>query len=263
MKGEKKVANRVIPKKLKSAQKVISKNSPTILMCISVAGVISTTAMGIKATPKALYLIELKKEEVEKDNLTKVETLKTVWKCYIPTVLMAGITIGCIIGSNHINLKRNEALAAAYSITATTLKEYQSKVVETIGANKEKKIKDEIAKDKIKNNPQQGKEVIFTGNGETLCYESISGRYFKSDIEKLRRVENLANNELLKDDFISLNDVYYEMGLPNTKMGDEIGWKLSDGMFAFDFSSQLSEDGVPCLVVDYDRIPRYDYMDYS
>lgn len=257
------MANQIIQKKLKSATKVISKNSPTILMWMSVGGVISTVVMGVKATPKALYLIELEKEELGKNRLTKTEVVKTVWKCYIPAALMAGMTIACIVGGNQVNLKRNAALATAYSLTEATLKEYQTKVVETIGANKEKKIKDDIAKDKIKKNPPQGKEVIFTGNGETLCYEAISGRYFKSDIEKLRRVENLANNELLQDDFISLNDIYYEMGLPNTKMGDEIGWRIADGMFAFEFSSQLSEDGVPCLVVDYERIPRYDYMDYN
>ena len=197
---------------------------------------------GVKATPKALYLIELEKEELGKNRLTKTEVVKTVWKCYIPTALMAGMTISCIVGGNQVNLKRNAALATAYSLTEATLKEYQTKVVETIGANKEKN-KGRYRQRQDKKNPSQGKEVIFTGNGETLCYEAISGRYFKSDIEKLRRVENLANNELLQDDFISLNEIYYEMGLPNTKMGDEIGWRIADGMFAFEFSSQLTEDG--------------------
>ncbi|MFR8351429.1 MAG: DUF6353 family protein [Blautia obeum] len=45
-------------------------------------------------------------------------------------------------------------------------------------------MKDAVAKDKVEKNPVVTREVIITEKGNTLCYDAISGRYFKSDIEK-------------------------------------------------------------------------------
>ena len=59
--------------------------------------------------------------------------------------------------------------------------------------------------------------------------------------------------------YIALNEFYYEVGLPGTKMGDELGWNIDGGLIGLDFSSQLSEDGTPCLVIDYRIAPRYEY----
>lgn len=253
-----------ITKVTKNLGSIISKNSPTILTGLSVAGLVTTTILAVKATPKALMILENEREYREDNDVTepiaKMDAIKLTYKCYIPAAIMGAVTITCIVSANSISLRRNAALASVYSLTEATLKEYQSKVVETIGATKERTIKDEIAKDKITKDPVEGKEVILTGNGETLCYETISGRYFKSDIEKIRKAENKLNRDLLDDMFISLNDVFYELGLENTKMGDEVGWLTDDGMFGFDFSSQLCKGGIPCLVIDYQRTPRYDYM---
>jgi hypothetical protein len=243
--------------------KVFKKNSPTILTGLGVAGLVSTTVMAVRATPKALQVLEMERENKNRA-LTRMEVVKIAYPYYIPPILMGAATTGCIIGANSINLKRNAALASAYSLTEASLKEYKHKVKETLGEKKEREIRDEIAADRMEKNPVDDNQVISTGNGDTLCYEATSGRYFKSDIEKIRRVENIVNRRLLQDDFVSLNEVYDHMGLDGTKMGDEIGWQVDQDDYAlitFEFSSQISKDGQPCLVVDFKRPPRYDYMD--
>lgn len=237
----------------------IKVNAPTILTGIAVTGLVSSVVLAIKATPKALDYVILE-ENLKGDDLTKKEVIQATWKCYIPTAIMSGVTIGCIIGSNQVNMRRGAALASAYSITEATLKEYQNKVVEVVGEKKAETIKDEIAKDIVAKNPASGQEVIITGKGETLCLDVLSGRYFKSDIETIRKAENDLNSRMLQDEFISLNDVYYEFGLESTKLGDEMGWHQDDGLIYFEFSSQLT-DGVPCMVIDYQITPHYDYMD--
>ena len=243
----------------------LSKNSPTILTGLAVAGLVTSVVMAVRATPTA-YSVLAEKEREKNDKLCNKEVIQYAWKIYIPTALMGAATIGCIIGANQIGMRRNAALASVYSLTETTLKEYQAKVVETIGATKEKKIQDEIDKDKIKKNPPRTDDIIFTGKGETLCYDSLSGRYFKSDIEKIRKAENELNKELLANNFVSLNEVYEALGLPEIGIGDELGWTLwidnNDNLVAFQFSSQLTEDGVPCLVLNYAVEPRNDYMDH-
>jgi len=236
-----------------------AKNSPSILTGLSIAGMVSTTVMAVHATPKALQLLSLE-EERRGAYLTKWETVKLLWPQYLPTVVMGGISIGCAISANSIHLQRKAAIAGLYSMTEASLREYQNKVKETIGEKKEQKIRDDVVLDKIMANPVNEKDVILTGKGNTLCYDAWTGRYFKSDIEAIRKVENIVNNNLLQDDFISLNDVYYELNLDEVELGNEIGWRVDDGLVFFDFTSQLNSDGVPCLVLNFKLKPRYDYM---
>ena len=62
-----------------------------------------------------------------------------------------------------------------------------------------------------------------------------------------------------KDDYISLTDLYQELGLSSTEMGDDLGWNSDEGMIEVDFSSALANDGTPCLVIGYNYAPRFDY----
>lgn len=240
----------------KSVWEAISKNSPTILTGLSVAGLCTTAIFAGKATPKAIILIEEERKKRE-EPLAKADILKLTWKCYIPTACIGAATIACIIGSNSINQRRNAALATVYGLTEAAFREYKEKVVETIGKNKELKVRDEISSDRIKANPPGESEVIFTGKGEVLCYDSLSGRYFRSDIEKIRRSINDINKNFLSDMWVGLNDLYYELGLAGTKLGDEMGWDLDNGLVDVSFSSGLTEEGEPCLVLNYSVTPRF------
>ena len=237
----------------------IGRHSPEILTGLGIAGMISTTIMAVKATPKALILIENRKDEMEVDKLPPLELVKTAWRCYIPAAVTSSLSVICLIGASSVNVRRNTALATAYSLSESALKGYQEKVIETIGEKKEQAVRDAIAKDKIEKNPVNSREVIITDKGNTLCYDAISGRYFKSDIERIKRAVNDINKNLLDDMYVSLNDFYYEIGLDNTKMGDSLGWNVEKGLIELNFSSQLASDGTPCLVIDYQLAPYYDY----
>ena len=255
-----------ITKAAKTLRGTFTKNSPTILTVCAVGGLVTTAIFAVKATPKAIMLLEQEKElrKEKHDNETEepikpLDIVKITWKCYIPTGAIALTSIACIIGANHISLRRNAALASVYTITDAAFREYQAKVVETIGRNKETKVRDEISADRIKANPPGSNEVIFTGKGDVMCYDSLSGRYFKSDIEQIRRVINNINKELMSDMYLSLNDFYYELGLKGTKLGDEMGWDLDKGLLEIQFSTQLTDEGEPCLVLNYDVIPKFLY----
>lgn len=256
---------------IKVAQKVrgmMTKNSPTILTALGVTGFLTTTILAVKATPKALRLIEeeyyLREADPYSEPISKKEILKLTWKCYVPSAVMGAVTMGCIIGANSINLRRNAALAGLYSLSETAVKEYKAKVIETIGEKKERDIRDDIAKDRIQKNPVNDNEVIMTGKGDTLCYETLSGRYFKSSVEQIKKVINELNREMMTspEGYVSLNDVYFELGLANTKIGADIGWRVIDGVIEPYFSSQLTPDDTPCLVLDFDMEPKYGLREY-
>ena len=248
---------------IKSAERVLTKYSPGILTGIGIAGMIGATFMAVKATPKALYLIETKKEEAEVEELTSVETIKTCWKCYIPAALTTVVSAACLIGASTVSAKRNAALATAYSISEAALREYQEKVVEVVGEKKEKAVRDAVAKDQIERDPVTKSEVvIIDSNSNTLCYEPLSGRYFKSTIDKIKKAEIKLDRQMIQEMYVSLNDFYWEIGLDGTDLGDKMGWNLSKGYMDLSFSSQLADDGTPCAVIVYGIPPVYDYQNY-
>lgn len=246
----------------KSLKRSTSKYSPQILTGIGIAGVVSTTVLAIKATPKAVKLVEEEAYE-RKEKLTPMEVVKTTWKCYIPTAVSMATSITCLICANSVNTKRNAALAAAYKISETAFIEYKDKVVETIGEKKEKTVREKIAEDKVKNNPPTQNTIIMTDSGTELFLEPVSGRYFKSDMEKIRRIENECNKKMLHDinGYMSLNDFYDELGLEHSSIGYELGWN-SYNLLEIDYIPQLLEDDKLCVVLEYTTGPKYDYMDF-
>lgn len=248
---------------IKRAERVLTKYSPGILTGIGITGMIGATFMAVKATPKALYLIEAKKEESEVEELTPIDTIKTCWKCYIPATLTTVASTACLIGASTVSAKRNAALATAYSISEAALREYQEKVVEVIGEKKEKAVRDAVAKDQIERDPVTKSEVvIIDSNSNTLCYEPLSGRYFKSTIDKIKKAEIKLDRQMIQEMYVSLNDFYWEIGLDGTDLGDKMGWNLSKGYMDLSFSSQLADDGTPCAVIVYGIPPVYDYQHY-
>ena len=113
------------------------KRSPEILTGIGIAGMITTTIVAVKATPKAARLLEDLQAQ-KKEPLTKVEVVKSCWKYYIPAAATGIASVTCLIGANRVSVRRTAALAAAYQISETALTEYRDKVIETIGEKKEK-----------------------------------------------------------------------------------------------------------------------------
>lgn len=236
----------------------VRKRAPALLLGAGIAGMFTTTILAVRATPKALRLLEEKKAEVE-DDLQPLEVVKTAGPCYIPAAVTAGLSVACLIESHKIHGRRNAALATLYSLSESALREYQEKVIETVGPKKEEHIRDEIDKDRVKNDPVVNKQVYITGNGETLCYDTMSGRYFMSDINKLKKAMNDLNYRMTTNYDLTLNEFYLEIGLSEIDIGSEIGWSVNKGLIDLRFSSQLTEDGRPCLVVSHNNEPVYDY----
>ena len=242
----------------KTTRMFLAKHSPEILTAIGITGMTAATVMAVKVTPKASRLLEdLQAQKAEP--LTKAEVVKSCWKYYIPAAATGAASITCLIGANSISVRRTAALAAAYQISETALTEYRDKVIETIGEKKEKVVREQIDKDHIEKNPVSRNEVIVTKAGNTLCYDSLSGRYFESDIEKIKRGINELNRRMTYDTYVSLNEFYDELDLEHTIMGDDLGWHIDGGLIDVHFTSQIADDGRPCIVVNFRKAPRYDY----
>lgn len=248
-----------LAKVAKDLRVAIDKHSPEILTGIGIAGMVTTTVLAVQATPKALSLIEQKKAEEGVNKLPPIDAVKTAWKCYIPSAAVGAASIACLIGASSVNLRRNAALATAYALSESTLRDYQKKVIEEIGEKKEERVRDAVAKEEIERNPASQNQIIITGSGDALCYDLACKRYFKSNIDKLRKVENELNMRLRNENYISLNEFYSEIGLDEVGVGHDLGWNIDKGYLKLEFSSHLTDDGTPCLVVGFENPPRWDF----
>lgn len=236
----------------KIASKIVD-NAPTILTSLSAVGVVSTAVLAVKATPQAHRDIMDANSEFGRP-LEMSEKFKLTWHYYIPAAAVGIVTIGCIVSLHTTSQRRQAAMASVYSVTERAFREYRDKVEEQVGATKEEAIRDSVAEDKVKANPPREEVVIITGDGEHLMYDELSGRYFKSNVEKVRQAQNTINAEVINDMYASLNDFYRLIGLPINGYGEEVGWS-TDNMLDIHFSAQVSEDGQPAIVLMYDREP--------
>lgn len=264
-----------VTKLLNTAKHVMKKRSPEILTGIGIAGMISTVVLAVKATPKAMELIEeaehLKIEKQLEDNtpeevntLTVLETAKAAWKPYIPAAITGIASVACLIGANSVHVRRNAALATAYQLSTTALSDYREKVVDTIGEKKENNIRDKVAKKQVEEHPVADTQIIMTGKGNTLCYDSHSDRYFRSDIDKIKNAVLNLNERMINGNemYISLNDFYDEIGLKHTEVGNSIGWRIDKGKIDVRYSAQITEDNEPCIVIDHLMPPEYGFDSY-
>ena len=235
------------------------KHAPEILTGFGIAGLTTTVGLTIVGTAKAVKKIDKKKEEEKVESLTKKEVIKTCWTCYIPTATSMTLTTACFLGAHSVHARRTAAITAAYKISESAFAEYKEKVIETIGEKKEREVRDRVAKDKIDRDPVGSHEVIITGKGDTMCYDTWSKRYFKSDLEKIRRAVNELNRQMIQDMYVSLNDFYDEIGLSHSDLGYKMGWNIDKGFIDIHPSAQLDENDEPCIAITFTVEPQYNF----
>lgn len=275
-----------LKKVFSTAGQFLNKNSPVILTGLGVTGLVSTAVLSGRSTLKAQelmgdYIFE-KEREILKENPRQIENpkvqiveqnnvdgitnifyhpdwkekIQVTWKCYIPPVIVGVTSIACIIGAHSVNNKRQAVLASMYALSESAFSEYKDEVKKRLKPKELSEINEAIAEKKLEEAPFDEDRVILTGKGKYLCFDSFSGRYFRSDIETIRRIINDINQDILKSDFMNLNDFYFSLGLEPVKYGDEMGWSI-DEFLDPKFETKLTPKGEPCLVIDYTVIPKF------
>ena len=248
---------------LSKLQLFLKKNSSTILTCIGAAGLVATTITAVKATPKAVMLIE--EAEAEKgDELTKLEKVKIAGPAYIPTVVLGVSTLACIFGASILNKRGQASLMSAYALVDSKYKDYRKKVNELYGDEAGTKIRSEIAKEKYEENP-----IPVEGEDKRLYYDYYSERYFEATPYEVQRAEYEVNRSLIVDDSAYLNDWYKNLDLEPLEQGYDFGWTTFANMDAYcqiwiDFHHEkvVMDDGLECIIITFMQDPYPDFDDY-
>ena len=269
-----------VNKYFKMATRVLKKRSPEILTGFGIAGMVTTTVLAVKATPKALTLIqdaEIEKvdeqvkegkgpDELDK-KLTPVEVVKVAWKPYIPAILLGTASAACLIGANSVHARRHAALYSAYKLSETALTEYKDKVKEIVPEKKVKEIKQKLAEDKVDNIvknedcKEQKAKVIVSGDGDALFIDPFTNEPFLSTTAKVDAAINRVNRLLMDEMFVSLSDLYDELDIEHTLNSDKIGWCIDNGLIESDFSDSVVRNGKAYIIMDFLHRPEYGFDD--
>jgi hypothetical protein len=244
-----------------SSKLFMKRNSATILTCIGGAGVIATSVMAVKATPKALLLLEEAEREKGED-LTKFEKTMVAGPAYIPSVLVGASTIACIFGANALNKRQQAALTSAYMLIENSYKEYRNKVKELYGGEADAEVKNDIAKDKYEDSD------IARVVDKELFYDEFSGRFFNSTLEEVQRAQYAINRDLVMQSYATINDFYDYLKIPPVDYGDEMGWTPAMNEQDYwqewiDFSNlkMVDDDGLEYYIIRMYQEPRLGFVD--
>lgn len=241
----------------------LTKNAPTILTYIGSLGVVATTITAVRATPKAILILE-EVEELKGEELTTSEKIIAAAPVYIPSLLIGISTISCIVGANILN-KRNQAmLTSAYALLDSSFKEYKEKVIELYGEDTDEEIKTELAKDNY------DKDKVIGSENKTLFYDEYSKRYFESTTLKVQQAEYYVNRDLTTRDYVYLNEFYEHLGIPTIDSGWKLGWSTGACLDMYwqnwiDFTHKkiTLKDGTECLSIIMFQEPILNFEDYA
>ena len=245
---------------IKVTERYVINNAPTLLTAIAVTGTLTTAYLTGKGTFKAAEIIQ--QEEIrmamseldEGKELTTKDKAKLVWKCYGPAAASVVTTIGCMVAANSISANRLAAIAAAYAVSDRNFGEYKEKVKEMFGEKKEGQVRTAIAQDFVDTNPPAG-HIINAAGGQTLCLDRWTGRYFYSDMQTIRGIENdLAKGMYIGQEVATLADFYDALRIPVPKCAEPMGWN-NDAPIKLAFDTVMAPGDTPCLAMDFVNAP--------
>lgn len=235
---------------------ILKKYSPEIMIGLGLGTMIGGAILACKATIKAQDILQEKKDKLaaveEIDHLVKAGEsdreyteadkkndiiairAQAAWKltkCYAPAVVSGLVGVVLILGAYHIQSKRIIALAASYDALRGEYERYRKKVIETIGEEKEAKLKAERFK-------EEQKEVETRDETNKLHYiPSEYARFFDEtnphwqkhpdyNLIFLKQVQQEMNDNLQLRGHVFLNEVYKALGMEQTSFGSIVGWYL-------------------------------------
>lgn len=237
------------------------KNSPKLLAVGGTIGITVSFVLACRASTKVGAILDEAKssvndirevskkmpekyteEDAQKDLvITYSKMAANLIKLYAPAVILGGLSIGCMLSSNHILQKRNGALAAAYATIDKSYREYRERVKERYGEETEKEIHYNVRAQEIKKkvvDPKTGKEKEVKEKVK-VAEPSEYARFFDEacpswsknpelNMVFVRNQQRFANDLLRSRGHVFLNEVYDLFEIPRTQAGQVVGWVFGE-----------------------------------
>ena len=243
----------------------LKKHSPEILIAAGVVGTVTSAVMACRATTKLSGILEESKDQIEKIHnyveeegysdkyteedskkdlaITYIQTGAKVVKLYAPSVILGALSLTAVITSNNILRQRNVAIATAYAALDKNFKKYRSRVVERFGEELDKELRYNIKAREIEETVtnEDGTETTVKKTVNTVndpihspyakFFDECSPYWVKDadmNLMFLKQQQNYANELLKTRGIVFLNEIYDMLGIPRTRIGQQVGWRYDE-----------------------------------
>lgn len=235
-------------------------NKTKILSGTAIGGVLTTTVLAVKGGSDAANKIAYEEYRTDSE-LTRKEKLKLTWKCYIPAACSAIGTIGCIAASEYCNNKDKALAVAAAAAFSTALTDYKEAVIETVGEELGEEVRKAAGQKDLDRTPfTKSKDslrfVDEYDEEDYLCYEPLTGQYFRSNKLKIDDAMNEVCREVIAFDEAPLNSLFERIGVRPSEFGQMMGWKSTiNRLPKVAYSANMTDDGRVVVWLDYTICP--------
>lgn len=232
---------------------VAQKHSPVMLLAVGVVGFGTTVVLACQATLKLEGVLDKTNEglvNAEEDGETsdeiskikfgiKLKTAINVAKLYGPAAVVGAVSFAALTGSHVIMNRRNVGLTAAYAVVHKTFEEYRGRVVADQGVEKDFEYRFGTVEREIVEEGPNGPEVrIIKGldadaikkNGPSMysrIFDETNKNWSQVPHQNqflVQSTQNYANDKLIRDGHVFLNDVYDMLGMERSQAGSLVGW---------------------------------------
>lgn len=251
-----------------------NKYSPQILTAVGVVGVVAAVGLTIRSTLKLNETLEKTEKDLfvvknSRDELTEKQYRKELTRVYLhrtgDLVKLYGPPLGALVigttaflGANNILSRRNVALAAAYNVVKAEYDQFRANVRDELGEDRERELRLGLRDEKV-TDIETGKEITVK-KGDPSRYsryakifdegnENFNKHSREANLTFLLGQQSYATQRLQRRGWLTLNEVYEALGLPQTPDGAVVGW-VSDGADGyvdfgiFDLDSPAARDFV-------------------
>lgn len=241
----------------------LKKAAPTIMVTAGVGGMVGSTIIAVRQSPKAYPVYKTLQSELasaksvreafDEDRYSKSQYAKDIislysdatkgfLKVYWPAIALGVASIGLICGAHGIMIKRNAVLGAVLTATTKAFEEYRDSVRKELGEKRENELRWDVKEEELEAYAENG-EDYETVNMETEDYHRVTGspyaRYFdefstewqrnsEANRQFLHTQERWFNDRLRHKGHVFLNEVYDALGLSRTTAGQLVGWVYDD-----------------------------------
>lgn len=208
------------------------------------AGVVTTGILAWRGGLKAEHMLAQLPE-----GASRTEKLRATWTAWVPPLASMIATISGVCLAHRSYASGIASVSALAAESANKLADFQDEVKTRV---KEPERLIENVNEGRRPAPPKGKLPVL-GEGGQLIYDSLSGRYFVSDMETVRAALNDFNQSLIGGVFATVNEWYSYLNLPPVTLGGDLGW-TSDRLVDILFNSMV-DNGQAVLVLDYMTLP--------
>jgi hypothetical protein len=225
---------------IKTITDMAKEHAPEILTGINIVSTVGAVLCTANATPKALAIIE-EEEYRSLFPLSFKDKVKLTWKEWVPTAICLATSVGTSIGSTAIGVHRTAEAVTSLALTQQIAEVYKSKVIDKIGAEEERTVRDEANAEVVPRLIPGDVGVIETGDGQELILDAWSGVLFRSSEEALclayAKFLELLNGDI--DTFWCVNELRDLQHLPQIGGGNIAGWtSMYKPEIRFDWDSE-------------------------